>query len=45
MISDFKNTGAYAKEFAAAGMKIERFGPYLLSTFPPLRIVKATKRS
>jgi len=43
IISDFKHTGKYADNFRSLGMKVERFGPYLLDTFPPLTIIKASK--
>lgn len=43
VISDFKNTAAYARAFSAAGMTVVRSGPYLFDTFPPLRIVTARK--
>ena len=43
VISDFKNTADYAKAFQAAGLKAERGGPHLFSTFPPLRVVVARK--
>lgn len=45
VISDFKNTAAYANHFRDAGFdSIERSGPFLWDTFPPLRIVIAQKR-
>ena len=43
VISDFKNTGDYEKTFQTAGLKTERGGPHLLTTFPPLRLVVARK--
>ena len=43
LISDFRHTAAYAEEFRAAGLKAEARGPYLLDTFPPLRIVTVEK--
>jgi SAM-dependent methyltransferase len=43
VISDFKHTGLYAEVFSQAGLNVERSGPYLLDTFPPLRIVTARK--
>lgn len=43
VISDFKNTSAYAHAFSAAGLSVERSGPYPLDTFPPLRIIVARK--
>jgi len=43
LISDFKNTSSYARVFADAGLDVQTRGPYLLDTFPPLRIVIARK--
>lgn len=44
VISDFKNTATYANHFRDAGLEsIERHGPFLWDTFPPLRIVVAQK--
>lgn len=43
IISDFKNTGAYAKTFRKLGMTTKRKGPYIFSTFPPLTIVYGSK--
>jgi SAM-dependent methyltransferase len=44
VISDFKNTRQYADSFRQAGIEaIERRGPYLLDTFPPLRLIIARK--
>ena len=44
VISDFKHTAAYANHFRDAGLySIERSGPFLWDTFPPLRIVIAQK--
>jgi SAM-dependent methyltransferase len=43
VISDFKNTGAYRAVLTEAGLKVHSSGPYLLDTFPPLRIVIARK--
>jgi ubiquinone/menaquinone biosynthesis C-methylase UbiE len=43
LISDFRHTGQYAAAFAAAGLTLKMHGPYLLDTFPPLRIVEAIK--
>ncbi|MGI8811773.1 MAG: class I SAM-dependent methyltransferase [Pyrinomonadaceae bacterium] len=43
LISDFINTALYANAFRQAGLKTEKFGPYLFDTFPPLRIIKAQK--
>jgi arsenite methyltransferase len=42
IISDFRNTGQYAKVFEAAGLKVRRsFHPW--DTFPPLTVVEARK--
>ena len=42
IISDFKNTGQYAKVFKAAGLTVRRsYHPW--DTFPPLTIVEARK--
>jgi ubiquinone/menaquinone biosynthesis C-methylase UbiE len=42
VISDFKNTGRYAKVFRAAGLTVRRsYHPW--DTFPPLTIVEARK--
>ena len=43
VISDFKNTSAYAHTFSSAGLSVGRSGPYLFDTFPPLRIITARK--
>jgi SAM-dependent methyltransferase len=43
LISDFRHTSDYAGIFRAAGLAAEIRGPYLLDTFPPLRIVIAEK--
>jgi ubiquinone/menaquinone biosynthesis C-methylase UbiE len=43
VISDFKNTGDYARVFGVSGLTVERSGPRLFDTFPPLRIVTARK--
>lgn len=43
IISDYKNTGEYAKIFAAAGLFTERRWGNVLTTFPPLRVVIARK--
>jgi SAM-dependent methyltransferase len=43
VISDFKNTSAYAHAFSASGLSVERSGLYLFDTFPPLRIITARK--
>lgn len=43
LISDFRHTADYAAAFRAAGLRAGVRGPYLLDTFPPLRIVTAEK--
>lgn len=43
LISDYKNTGEYARIFRSAGAETNRSGMNLLVTFPPLRIVQAKK--
>lgn len=43
LISDFQKTKKYAATFREAGLAVEVYGPYLFSTYPPLRIVKAQR--
>ena len=43
IISDFKHTGEYKKEFESLGMKAQKKGTYFFDTFPPLTIIKAIK--
>lgn len=43
IISDFKHTGEYKKEFESLGMKVQKKGTYFFDTFPPLTIIKAIK--
>ena len=43
IISDYKHTGEYKKEFEDLGMKVKKVGTYFFSTFPPLTIIKAIK--
>ncbi len=43
IISDYKHTGEYAKEFLKAGLLVEKKRGNLLTTFPPLTIVIARK--
>lgn len=43
IISDFRNTGRYQTEFQKAGLKLSSEGGFSWSTFPPMRIIKATK--
>jgi ubiquinone/menaquinone biosynthesis C-methylase UbiE len=42
IISDFKNTGRYAKVFEAAGLKVQR-SFHAWDCFPPLTVVEARK--
>ena len=42
LISDYKLTGEYAKEFSSAGLIVEKRGSFL-TTFPPLTVVAARK--
>jgi arsenite methyltransferase len=44
VVSDYKNTGSYARAFAEAGLEVQRSGPYLFNTFPPLTILSATAK-
>lgn len=43
IISDFRHTGQYAAVFETLHMDVVKKGPYLLDTFPPLKIVVAKK--
>lgn len=43
LISDFRHTAEYETALNAAGLHSSRSRPFLLDTFPPLRIVKAIK--
>jgi arsenite methyltransferase len=43
LLSDFRHTRDYAAALAAAGLRVERLGPYWLTTFPPLAVVRARK--
>jgi arsenite methyltransferase len=45
IISDFKNTSRYQTEFQNAGLQLSSEGGYSWSTFPPMRIIKATKNA
>lgn len=45
IISDFIKTGEYAKKFKSLGMRVQKEGPYFLDTFPPLTLVKASKKA
>lgn len=44
LISDYKRTGEYAKEFERLGLDVRMKRGSWLTTFPPLRVVIATKR-
>jgi len=43
LISDFKNTAAYGRALRDAGLTVSRGALALFDTFPPLRVVKASK--
>lgn len=43
LISDFRHTGDYARELAAAGLETRRGRLHALTTFPPLRVVRAMR--
>ncbi len=43
IISDFKNSREYIKNFKAQGLQVHKEGTYLFTTFPPLTIIIATK--
>jgi SAM-dependent methyltransferase len=43
VISDYKNSADYAEVLWREGLEVERCGPYLFTTFPPLRIIVARK--
>ncbi len=43
LISDYKLTGEYAAEFMEMGLRVERQWGSWLTTFPPLRVVRAYK--
>jgi len=43
LVSDFRSTGEYSAAFKKAGLAVSSSGPYLLDTFPPLRIIRAVK--
>lgn len=45
LLSDFRHTREYAAALAVAGLSVERLGPYWLTSFPPLGIVRARKPS
>ena len=43
IISDFVKTRQYQAEFEKAGLKISPESRWSWGTFPPLRVIKATK--
>jgi len=43
LISDYKNTTTYARIFGEAGLSVKTMGPYVLDTFPPLRVLRLEK--
>ncbi len=43
LISDFRRTREYMRTLRAAGLAVSRTAPFLKDTFPPLRVVRATK--
>lgn len=43
IISDFIKINEYSSKFRSLGMQVEKMGPYILDTFPPLTLLKATK--
>jgi arsenite methyltransferase len=43
IISDYKHTGEYAATMQDIGLRVERKLPNLLTTYPPLRILLASK--
>jgi arsenite methyltransferase len=43
LISDYKLTGEYAKEFSSVGLFVEKRRGSLLTTFPPLTVIVARK--
>ncbi|HEY4354817.1 MAG TPA: class I SAM-dependent methyltransferase [Acidobacteriaceae bacterium] len=43
LISDYKRTGEYIREFKKAGLKVQRLRGSLFATFPPLKVVIASK--
>ncbi|HTR80781.1 MAG TPA: class I SAM-dependent methyltransferase [Bacteroidota bacterium] len=45
IISDFRKTGEYEREFRNKKMDVRKHGPFLLDTFPPLTIVVARKEA
>jgi arsenite methyltransferase len=44
IISDFKYLNAYKATFEELGMTVEKSGPFILDTFPPLSIIAAVKK-
>jgi arsenite methyltransferase len=43
LISDYRHTAEYAKELAAAGLRVEKKRGSFVTTFPPLTVVTAHK--
>ena len=43
LISDFRHTNDYERVLRAAGLETRRSVPHFLTTFPPLRVVEATR--
>ncbi len=43
IISDFRHTKAYKKNFESMGMEVHKAGPYFIDTHPPLTIIVAKK--
>ena len=43
LISDYKRTSEYAAEFSACGLRVETQRGSWITTFPPLRVVRAYK--
>lgn len=43
IISDFKYTAAYSKNFHDQGYRVEKVGTYIFSTFPALTVIKITR--
>ncbi len=43
LVSDFRHTADYARALVEAGLEVSRGAPHLLTTFPPLRVVRATR--
>lgn len=43
IISDFIHTREYTRKFRSLGMHVQKEGPYVFDTFPPLTIIRASK--